>query len=138
VASRLVSGPAGDAAHAAAQPYPSRPVRVVVPFAAGSTTDTVTRAVGVKLAEALDATVTIRMDPLELANSEERPRPWWEGAAQAHAPQGYTINFIQQINIHGFGVSAGEPASGVIEGEYIVIDAEDGGRVSSTEVSTVS
>ena len=36
-----------------AQPYPSKPVRVVVPFAAGSATDTMARTFGQKLTEIL-------------------------------------------------------------------------------------
>ena len=36
-----------------AQPYPSKPVKVVVPFGAGSATDTVARQVGQLLSEAL-------------------------------------------------------------------------------------
>jgi tripartite-type tricarboxylate transporter receptor subunit TctC len=35
------------------QPYPAKPVRVIVPFAAGGGTDVVARAIGVKLSEAL-------------------------------------------------------------------------------------
>lgn len=38
---------------AAAQPYPARPVRIVVPFAAGSATDTVARVMGQNLSEVL-------------------------------------------------------------------------------------
>src|SRR5258705_13746562 len=42
---------AGVYAHACAQAYPSRPVRLIVPFPAGGGNDTMTRAVGQKLAE---------------------------------------------------------------------------------------
>ena len=43
----------GACVSAAAQTYPARPVRIIVPFAAGSATDTVARVMGQNLAEAL-------------------------------------------------------------------------------------
>ncbi|MBX3665429.1 MAG: tripartite tricarboxylate transporter substrate binding protein [Burkholderiales bacterium] len=47
------------AAQAAESAYPSRPVRVIVPFGAGSATDTVARTVGQNLAEVLGQAVVI-------------------------------------------------------------------------------
>ncbi len=49
----LAFGAAAVCAAAAAQSYPVRPVRIVVPFGAGSATDTVARVMGQNLSEAL-------------------------------------------------------------------------------------
>ena len=49
----------GGALAAAADKYPTRPIRFVVPFAAGGPSDILSRLVGQKLGEALGATVVI-------------------------------------------------------------------------------
>jgi tripartite-type tricarboxylate transporter receptor subunit TctC len=49
----------GAAGAAAAQPYPSKPVRFVVPFAPGGSTDTLARALGQKMADSLGQQVVI-------------------------------------------------------------------------------
>lgn len=51
------------AAHGAAQPYPAKPIRLVVPYPAGSGTDTIARSIGLKLAESMDATVVVDNRP---------------------------------------------------------------------------
>ena len=51
------------ASTAQAQPYPSRPVRLIVPFPAGSTPDIVGRALGQKLAEAWGQPVVVDNKP---------------------------------------------------------------------------
>ena len=56
LAAVAVSGPAGSAT---AQPYPSRPVTMIVPFAAGGPTDTIARIVGARMAQSLGQPVII-------------------------------------------------------------------------------
>jgi tripartite-type tricarboxylate transporter receptor subunit TctC len=72
----------GGAAHA--QPYPAKPVTIVVPFGAGSGTDSITRIVGHFLSTALKQTVVVE------------PKPGANGAIAAtyvarSAPDGYTL-----------------------------------------------
>jgi tripartite-type tricarboxylate transporter receptor subunit TctC len=54
---------AGWCASASAQSYPAKPIRIVVPFAAGGITDVIARALGQRLAEAWGQQVVIENKP---------------------------------------------------------------------------
>ncbi len=54
---------AAISAPAAAQTYPARQITILVPFAAGSVTDTTARAIGANLQEALGQTVVVENRP---------------------------------------------------------------------------
>jgi len=69
---------------AASQNYPSRPVRVIVPFAAGGNTDITARAIGAKLSEVFGQQVVIENRPGGATNIGT------ELVAKA-PPDGYTI-----------------------------------------------
>jgi tripartite-type tricarboxylate transporter receptor subunit TctC len=72
------------AGSASAQTYPTKPIRVVVPYAAGGITDILARALGQKLGEALGQSIVIDNRPG--ANSQVGA----EIVARA-APDGYTL-----------------------------------------------
>src|SRR6267142_1919656 len=82
--------------HAFAQSYPARPVRMVVPFAAGGAVDTVARALGQKLMETWKQPILV----------DNRPGAGGNIAADhvAKAPgDGYTL----LITTQGFAISPG-------------------------------
>jgi len=69
---------------ALAQPYPNKPVRIIVPFAAGGAVDVVARAVGQRMSEQMGSPVIIENKPGASANLGA------ELVAKA-APDGYTV-----------------------------------------------
>jgi tripartite-type tricarboxylate transporter receptor subunit TctC len=83
------------AAGAVAQPYPSKPIRVVIPFAAGSSTDAVMRVVAPAVSASMGQQLVID------------PKPGADGAISATeiaraVPDGYTI-----------GVGSGGPLAAI-------------------------
>jgi tripartite-type tricarboxylate transporter receptor subunit TctC len=75
------------AAGAAAQPYPSRPIRIIVSVSAGGPTDVFARIVGQKLTEAWGA-------PVIVDNRPGAGGTIGDAVAAKAAPDGYTLAFV--------------------------------------------
>src|SRR6185369_8917342 len=74
-----------------AQPYPSRSVRIIVPFAAGGSADVYARFVGARLSEALG-------HPFVVENRPGAGAVVGSDAAAKSAPDGYTL--LMMSNTH--------------------------------------
>ena len=95
-------------AHVQAQEWPAKPVRLIVPFGAGGTTDILSRVLGERLAERLGQQVII----------DNRPGAGGNIAAELtarSAPDGYTIFLgsmgTQSINVSIYPKLAFDPVS---------------------------
>jgi tripartite-type tricarboxylate transporter receptor subunit TctC len=88
----LAGGAATLAAPALAQSFPARPITVVVPFAAGGSTDVVARIIGAKMSENLGSQVIIE-------NRAGAGGGVGAAAVAKAAPDGYTI-LMATISTH--------------------------------------
>ncbi len=86
-----------SAHHASAQSYPSKPVRFIVPFSAGGTTDTLARLYAQRLSESLGTQFIVE-------NRAGAGGTIGTEAVAKAAPDGYTLNFGSTSSI---GVSPG-------------------------------
>jgi tripartite-type tricarboxylate transporter receptor subunit TctC len=127
----LLAGPA-----AAATPYPTKPVRIVVPFGAGGIADLTARAVADRLAETLGQPVVI----------ENHPGAGGVVATQTvvrAAPDGHTVLLIS----NGTAVSAGlfkslpydtlkdlAPVSTIASFDIVIVTKADGPHASLAQV----
>ena len=77
---------------ALADPYPTRAIRVIVPYAPGGSTDVVGRLVGQRLSEAVGQPVVVENRPGGMENIGVR-------ACTDAAPDGYTLRLPTQLSI---------------------------------------
>lgn len=86
-ASSLVAASLLAAVPAAAQPYPSKPIRLIVPFAAGSASDILARIIGEPLAKALG-------QPIIVDNKPGNNTTLGTEIVVAAPPDGYTLGLL--------------------------------------------
>jgi len=84
LAMALPLGAAAQSAPAAGQGYPNKPIRVIVPFAAGSTTDIIARAITDKMGQSMGQQLVVE-------NRAGASGTIGQAAVAQAAPDGYTI-----------------------------------------------
>jgi tripartite-type tricarboxylate transporter receptor subunit TctC len=82
--SPLVASAQGTISTSSGQAYPNKPIRVIVPFAAGSTTDIIARAITDKMSQSMGQTLVIE-------NRGGASGTIGQQAVATAAPDGYTI-----------------------------------------------
>ena len=112
---------------AAAQNYPTRPVRVIVPFAAGGNTDITARAIGVRLSEVFGQQIVVENRPGGATNIGT------ELVAKA-PPDGYTILMGGATNAINMSTQAKPPYDTVRDFAPIILCVK-GANVLTTHPS---
>ena len=115
------------AVQAAAQNYPTRPVRVIVPFAAGGNTDITARAIGVRLSEVFGQQIVVENRPGGAINIGT------ELVAKA-LPDGYTILMGGATNAINMSTQAKPPYDTVRDFAPIILCVK-GANVLTTHPS---
>ena len=115
------------AVQAAAQNYPTRPVRVIVPFAAGGNTDITARAIGVRLSEVFGQQIVVENRPGGAINIGT------ELVAKA-LPDGYTILMGGATNAINMSTQAKTPYDTVRDFAPIILCVK-GANVLTTHPS---
>jgi tripartite-type tricarboxylate transporter receptor subunit TctC len=110
-------------ASAAAQDYPSRPVRLIVPFGPGGGSDYVGRLVGAKLTEQMGQTVVVDNRPgaASLVGTEIAARAAPDGYTLLLADSGYTINSAYYRKVSYDAMRDFDPVTVVAETPYLLV-----------------
>jgi tripartite-type tricarboxylate transporter receptor subunit TctC len=108
---------------ASGQDYPSRPIRLVVPFAAGGGSDFVGRLIGQKLTEQLGQTVVVDNRPgaASLIGTQIAARAAPDGYTLILADSGFTINIALFKDPKYDALKDFDPVSVIAETPYILV-----------------
>jgi tripartite-type tricarboxylate transporter receptor subunit TctC len=108
---------------APAQDYPSRPIRLIVPFGAGGGSDYVGRLVGVKLTEQMGQQVVVDNRPgaASLVGTEIAMRGAPDGYTLLLADAGFTINIAYYRKAKYDALKDFDPVTVVGEAPYLLV-----------------
>ena len=103
--------------------YPSKPIRLIVPFAAGGGSDFVGRLIGQKLSETIGQTVVVDNRPgaASLLGTQLAARSAPDGYTLLLADSGFTINIAFFNNPKYDALKDFDPVSVVAQTPYILI-----------------
>ena len=119
----LVFGACLTASCAFAQNYPNRPIRLIVPFAAGGGSDFVGRLIGQKLSDQMGQTVVVDNRPgaASLVGTQIAANGAPDGYTLLLADSGFTINIAFFKDPKYDALKSFDPVSVVAEAPYILV-----------------
>jgi tripartite-type tricarboxylate transporter receptor subunit TctC len=108
---------------ALAQGYPTKPIRLIVPFGAGGGSDYVGRLVGLKLTEQMGQTVVVDNRPgaASLVGTEIAQRAAADGYTLLLADAGFTINIAYYRKAKYDALKDFDPITVVGEAPYLLV-----------------
>ena len=106
-----------------AQDYPSKPIRLIVPFGAGGGSDYVGRLVGLKLTQQLGQTIVVDNRPgaASLVGTEIAARAAPDGYTLLLADSGFTINIAFYKDAKYDALKDFDPVTVVAETPYLLV-----------------